>query len=200
MTDVLRIVLPVYFTLFFAIAFVIKSVRVALRIEKNPNVLPADDSAYGLIGFYFKLTLIGMFLYTVLFAFFPALHDDFLPVASLDLPVLKYIGFFLLIFSLFWTVLAQNQMKDSWRIGIETEKKTELVTKGLFSISRNPIFLGMILSLVGLFLLTPNAFTGLVLILGYVLIQIQIRLEEEFLATQHGQEYSSYKEKVRRFL
>ena len=58
----------------------------------------------------------------------------------------------------------------------------------------------MILSLVGLFLATPNALTGLFLILGYMLIQIQIRLEEEFLTKQYGQKYIAYKQKVRRLI
>ncbi len=34
----------------------------------------------------------------------------------------------------------------------------------------------------------------------YVLIQIQIRLEEEFLTSQHGQKYLTYKQKVRRLI
>jgi protein-S-isoprenylcysteine O-methyltransferase Ste14 len=58
----------------------------------------------------------------------------------------------------------------------------------------------MVISLVGLFLTTPNALTGLFLILGYILIQIQIRLEEEFLTNQHGQNYLNYKQKVRRLI
>jgi len=91
-------------------------------------------------------------------------------------------------------------MKESWRIGIDTETKTKLITTGLFGISRNPIFLGMIVSLVGLFFLTPNTWTLLFMILGYVLIQIQIRLEEDFLIEQHGNEYLEYKEKVRRLV
>ena len=91
-------------------------------------------------------------------------------------------------------------MKNSWRIGIDTETKTELITTGLFRHSRNPIFFGMIISLVGLFLTTPNALTGLFLILGYVLIQIQIRLEEEFLTGQHGKKYTDYKQNVRRLI
>jgi protein-S-isoprenylcysteine O-methyltransferase Ste14 len=54
--------------------------------------------------------------------------------------------------------------------------------------------------LVGLFLVTPNALTALFLILGYVLIQIQIRLEEEFLGKEQGQAYINYKQKVRRLI
>ncbi len=91
-------------------------------------------------------------------------------------------------------------MKISWRIGIETQTKTELITEGLFQLSRNPIFFGMILSLVGLFFTISKAFTGFFLILGYVLIQIQIRLEEEVLTEKHGKNYADYKQKVRRLI
>ena len=44
------------------------------------------------------------------------------------------------------------QMGKSWRIGIDTENKTDLVEKGLFTVSRNPIFFGMRMALFGFFL------------------------------------------------
>jgi protein-S-isoprenylcysteine O-methyltransferase Ste14 len=200
MEQILRIILPIYFIIYFGIAFVAKSIIVAKRIGKNPLVLPKDDTAYGLIGLYFKLTMICMFIYILLFAFVPTLYDNFLPVKQIDRMIIKYVGLGLLGFALVWTIIAQGHMKNSWRIGIDTETKTELITTGLFEISRNPIFFGMVISLVGLFLTTPNALTGLFLILGYILIQIQIRLEEEFLTNQHGQDYLTYKQKVRRLI
>jgi len=200
MNEFLRILLPTYFIVYFGIAFVAKSIIVAKRIGKNPLVLPSDDSAYGLIGLYFKLTIIFMLVYVLLFAFVPTLYDNFLPVKQLDNLTIKWVGLGLLCFALIWTIIAQRHMKNSWRIGIDTETKTELITTGLFGFSRNPIFFGMIVSLVGLFLTTPNALTGLFLILGYVLIQIQIRLEEEFLTAEHGQNYLVYKQKVRRLI
>ena len=200
MEQFLKIFLPAYFIIYFGIAFVAKSVIVAKRIGKNPLVLPKDDSAFGLIGLYFKLTLIAMFIYVLAIAFFSVGHENFLPIISLDTLILKYCGIGLLSIAFIWTIIAQGNMKNSWRIGIDTETKTELITSGLFEYSRNPIFLGMIISLLGLFLTTPNALTGLFLILGYVLIQIQIRLEEEFLTKEHGQKYLDYKQKVRRLV
>jgi protein-S-isoprenylcysteine O-methyltransferase Ste14 len=200
MTDVLKIILPTYFTVFFAIAFVLKSIIVAKRIGKNPIVLPQDDSAYGLIGLYFKITLLAMFVYVFAFAFSPNWYNSFLAIKYMDNLPFKYFGLGLLAFALIWTIIGQNDMRNSWRIGIDAETKTELITSGLFKFSRNPIFFGMIISLVGLFLTTPNALTGLFLILGYVLIQVQIRLEEEYLTKQHGRNYLNYKQKVRRFL
>lgn len=200
MDEILRLTLPIYFIIYFGLAFVLKSVIVVRRIGENPLVLPKDDSAFGLIGLYFKSTLIVMFIYVLAFSFFPNWHDKFLPIISIDNLTIKYIGLGLLAIALIWTIIAQGHMKNSWRIGIDTEVKTELVTSGLFKLSRNPIFFGMILSLVGLFLTTPNALTGLFLILGYILIQIQIRLEEEFLTKEHGQNYISYRQKVRRLI
>jgi protein-S-isoprenylcysteine O-methyltransferase Ste14 len=200
METFLRFFLPTYFIIYFGIAFVLKSMIVARKIGKNPLVLPKDDSAYGLIGLYFKLMLILMFVYVIAFALLPDGYINFLPIQWLENNVIYYLGIGLLLFSLLWTIIAQHDMKNSWRIGIDTETQTELITTGLFKFSRNPIFFGMIISLLGLFLITPNALTSIFLILGYVLIQIQIRLEEEFLTKQHQQAYLTYKQKVRRLI
>jgi protein-S-isoprenylcysteine O-methyltransferase Ste14 len=196
MTDFLRFFLPIYFIVYFGIAFMLKSLLVALRIGKNPLVLPQDDTAYGLVGRYFKLTLIAMFAYVLLYAFMPTHIPSFV---FLNQVFVVYVGLFLLVFALIWTIIAQGHMQNSWRIGIDTETKTDLVTTGLFAISRNPIFLGMLISLWGLFLSTPNVCTLLFFIVGYILIQVQVRLEEEFLRSQHGQAYSAYMSEVGRF-
>lgn len=194
----IKIFLPVYFILFFGISFVAKTIIVARKIKKNPLVLPQDESAYALVGNYFKLCLTGIFVYVILFAFLS--ESFFLPIDFLDVELLKIVGLTLMLLALIWTIISQNQMKNSWRIGIDNDMKTELVTSGLFSISRNPVFLGMIVSLIGLFFLTPNGISLLFLILAYVLIQVQIRLEEEFLYRQHGEKYLGYLIKVRRLI
>lgn len=141
MEDLLRILLPFYFIFYFGIAFVAKTVIVARRIGKNPLVLPKDDSAYGLIGRYFKLTMIALFIYICMYAFLPRWHDWFLPI-PVEYPSFMYLGLFILLIALIWTIIAQSHMKDSWRIGIDTQTKTELITTGVFRYSRNPIFWG----------------------------------------------------------
>jgi protein-S-isoprenylcysteine O-methyltransferase Ste14 len=199
MTALISFILPVYFILYFGIAFVAKSLIVAKRIGKNPLVLPEDNSAYGLIGRYFKAMLISIFLYVLSLAFIPSVYSYFIPIAALEILYLKYAGIVLLSIAFVLTVIAQSHMKNSWRIGIDEKTRTALITSGLFSYSRNPIFLGMLISLLGLFLTAPNALTLVFLIMGYTLIQIQIVFEEEFLTNQHGQSYIDYMQKVRRF-
>ena len=91
-------------------------------------------------------------------------------------------------------------MGDSWRIGIDAEHRTTLVQRGAFRLSRNPIFVGMILTLFGLFLVIPNVGTLITLLIGIVLIGIQVRLEEEYLTRTHGDKYIEYCRNVRRWV
>lgn len=44
-------------------------------------------------------------------------------------------------------------MKDSWRAGIAENDKTEIVTSGIYQISRNPAFLGFDCVYIGLMLM-----------------------------------------------
>ena len=91
-------------------------------------------------------------------------------------------------------------MANEWRIGIDNENKVNLITKGLFGISRNPIFLGVISVFIGLFLIIPNVVTGIILVCGFLVIQVQVRLEEEFLLSTLGVEYKEYLSTVKRWL
>lgn len=200
MTDFIRVFIPLFFIVFILTTFFGTSFIVSKKIGKNPNVLPKDDSAYGLIGRYFKLTLFLLSVYTILLFTFPQyISNSF----KINLPrdiSFKYIGIALLILSLIWVLIALFQMKNSWRIGIDKELKTELITTGLFKYSRNPIFFGMLLSLIGLFFTLPTLISLIFFIISTILIQTQIRLEEDFLLNQHGKDYLQYKAKVRRFL
>jgi protein-S-isoprenylcysteine O-methyltransferase Ste14 len=200
MTDLIRVFIPLFFIIFFLTAFFGTSFIVSKRIGKDPNVLPKDDSAYGLIGRYFKYTLFLIFIYTVLLFIFPEDISNSFKINLAENIIFKYIGITLLILSWIWILIAQFQMKNSWRIGIDEDLKTELITTGLFNYSRNPIFLGILVSLIGLFFTLPTLVSLSFFLISYILIQTQIRLEEEFLLQQHNKVYLQYKAKVRRFL
>ena len=59
-------------------------------------------------------------------------------------------GLVLLAGALIWSLIAQVQMGDSRRIGIDEKTSSPLDQYGLFGISRNPIFLGKPTSSIGL--------------------------------------------------
>lgn len=191
--------LLLFFSIFFAAAFFWPTYRLWRRERVNALVLPYDDSAYGVVGRWFRVTLIGIFLLLAALALGlpPAAAG---PLPWLEQSIVRIIGSAVLVLSLLWVVAAQARMGASWRIGIDAGPRPPLVTSGIFALSRNPIFLGMRASLLGLFLALPNAFTLAILLVAEVLIQVQVRLEESHLSSVHGLEYDQYRKAVRRWM
>lgn len=189
-----------FFILYFALTFAWRSVVVYRRTGINPLVLPARDDAYGYVGRAFKLVIAFVALFVALEAFAPDLSQQLGRIEALSSEYVATLGWILMSASLFWLVVAQSQMGDSWRIGIDEARKTGLVTHGLFAASRNPIFLGIRVTLLGLFLAAPCAATFGIAVAAELLIQVQVRLEEVHLHATNGEDYLVYKTKVRRWL
>jgi protein-S-isoprenylcysteine O-methyltransferase Ste14 len=200
MNEALRIILPSYLLVFFGIAFVWRSVLVWKRTGINPYVVGKSDKAIDFIENIYPIPVLLLLTTTVAFAIFPNIYQYATPIVWLENSILKVAGLCLMGFALIWTATAQMQMGKSWRIGIDTKNKTELVEKGLFKVSRNPIFFGMRTALAGFFLTLPNALTLLAIVLADVLMQIQVRLEEEFLRKSHGESYEQYCRNVHRWI
>ena len=196
----LKFFLPIYLLSWFALAFAWRSYLVWKRTGRNPYRLGNTDNAHDFIGVLFRLTMIVCASGVLIYSLSSDLYRFLAPIIWLQHPVLVMIGVALLLVSFVWILVAQQQMGDSWRIGIDDETKTPLVREGVFRLSRNPIFLGMSINLLGLFLILPNAVTLTVLVLGDALMQIQVRLEEEYLARMHGADYEQYRRQTRRWL
>jgi protein-S-isoprenylcysteine O-methyltransferase Ste14 len=129
------------------------------------------------------------------------LLDVLEPIPVLDGSVGHAIGIVLAVCGLVLTFGAQLAMGDAWRIGVDPEERTELVTSGPFELVRNPIYSAMMPTVLGLALMVPNvcaiaAFVGLL-----TALELQVRLvEEPHLLRTHGDEYASYAARVGRFV
>ena len=192
--------LPTYFICYFLLAFVWRSLLVYRRTGKNPLVLPAEDDAYGYVGRAFKVVIAAVAAVVTLNAAMPQASSWLGLLTFLQVQPLYLTGWVLLFASLAWLVVAQAQMGNSWRVGIDSKNTTALVSSGLFSVSRNPIFLAMRVNLLGLFFVLPSGATLTIVAAGEILMQIQVRLEEVHLATLHGEQYMQYTALVRRWL
>ncbi len=198
--NTLKIFLPIYFLAWFVLAFALRSYLTWKRTGRNPYRLGKTDNAHDFVGVLFRLTMIVCAGVVLIHSLSNDLYRYLAPIAWLQHPTLAVIGLALLLVSFVWILIAQKQMGDSWRIGIDHELKTQLVREGVFKLSRNPIFLGMRINLLGLFLILPNAVTLTVLVLGDALMQIQVRLEEEYLTRMHGEDYEQYRCQTRRWI
>lgn len=189
-----------YSLLYFLVAFVWRSVQVWRATGLNPIVLSRDDSAYGYVGRSMRGVLLAWLALVILAAGTPDVLDHLGPVTLVIHSGLRQLGWALLLGSLAWIAVAQATMGASWRVGIDRSVRTALIRTGPFAISRNPIFLGMRVNLLGLFLVLPNAATLGFLIAGEVLMQVQVRLEEQHLQLMHGDAYNGYCRQVGRWI
>ena len=200
MTTLLKIILPIYLALFFGLAMFWRSYVAWKRTGVNPYALGNGDTVHDYVGKLFRFTLLATALIVLAFSLSEAMYNLLMPIPWLDSSLLIGVGLALLASALIWVLVAQIQMGDSWRIGIDEKTNSPLVQHGLFGVSRNPIFLGMLVMLVGLLLAIPTAATLIVTLLGFALIHIQVRLEEPFLVDKYGEVYRVYQKRVRRWL
>ncbi len=96
-----------------------------------------------------------------------------------------------------WSLISFGQ---SFRVGIDVEHPDKLVTTGIFSFSRNPIYTAFGFILVGQFLIFPNWILLVYLIVGIWLFNRQVLREEDYLKKHYGKEYLEYCKRVGRYL
>lgn len=95
---------------------------------------------------------------------------------------------------------SQSGMGASWRVGVAAGQSGPLVTTGLFSLSRNPTFLGQALLLTGIALTLPGLATAMAPFIFLWSASTQIRSEESLLLATHGESYARYMRRVPRWI
>ncbi|WP_017591458.1 methyltransferase family protein [Nocardiopsis potens] len=111
------------------------------------------------------------------------------------------VGLALMLLGLALVLVSQAAMGASWRIGVDENERTELVTRGIFALVRNPVFTGMGVLLAGQVLAVPSAVSAAALAAFVAAVQVQVRaIEEPYLVRTHGAAYTGYAARTGRFL
>jgi protein-S-isoprenylcysteine O-methyltransferase Ste14 len=96
--------------------------------------------------------------------------------------------------------LARNEL-ERYDTPHNFSPSTILVKSGAFNFSRNPMYLGMTLVLVGTAILIQNPFSLLAPIFFFLVIELKfIPFEEGKMAEEIGEPYLQYKQSVRRWI
>lgn len=150
----------------------------------------------------FILGLIGVWivtLYPIIFIFYPNIVSNTFPVPFISSLPLEIPGILLIVVGCILTTVSLIQLGLSARFYLP-KQKTKLMTSGVYSFCRNPLYVGAHLSFFGIFLLLPS----LIYLVGFCLFLInqhfRILQEEEFLIKSFGAEYENYMRRVGRYL
>ncbi len=109
-------------------------------------------------------------------------------------------GLALLLMNLVISGVSLVSLKDSWRVGVIEDQKTELITSGIYRFTRNPYFASYILMFAAYTVILQNLMLLGLSVLGFFFVHTMILKEEKYLYTVHGDAYLQYKKKVPRYL
>ena len=194
--DLSRIIFPIAVGLFMVVALAVPILQLKWRTGKWAlTAIRSKSRAEKIVSFFLISSIIAVGVWSYLYA---SKGPEALGVWSPPSAVI-WIGWFVAFCGMFTVAAAQQNMGGSWRIGIEDEK-TELVTTGLFRLSRNPIYTGMLTTLAGIFIVSPAIPLGVIVLLATTVIEIQTRREEVHLLATHGADFRDWAARTGRFL
>jgi len=129
------------------------------------------------------------------------LMNYFIPVYNYTSPPIAYAGIIPVIGGIAIAAIAARSFKKV-DTGLEPfDEATVLVTGGFFRFTRNPMYIGMFLLLLGVAFLMGSVGALLPIPVFILIIRNSFVLgEERFMEAAFGQQYRDYKLKVRRWL
>jgi len=124
-----------------------------------------------------------------------------LPIKQLLFPPITYLGMIAIALGILMILFCAYLFRQKNTTIKPFQESSYLVREGLFHYSRNPIYLAMIIALIGVWIVL-GSFTPLLIIPVFtVLIQeMFVKEEEKILEGKFGEEYQAYKTSVRRWV
>ena len=124
-----------------------------------------------------------------------------LPVRKIFVFPWNMLGAIPLVFGIMINLSADKSFKKSGTTVKPLEEPTSLIATGAFGICRHPMYLGFVMILLGIAVLMGSLTPYIAVLLFAVFMDVVfIRFEEKSLEEKFGQDWSDYKEKVRRWI
>jgi len=125
----------------------------------------------------------------------------FLPVSTVVQYPWTLIGIIPFATGVILNLLVDSSFKKAQTTVKPFETSTALITAGVFQISRRPMYLGMVLILIGLAVFMGTITPLIIIAIFAVLMEmVFVKTEERMLEQQFGPAWSSYRSKVRKWI
>ncbi len=176
-------------------------VRIAVQVRRTGSTgvhgLPADAGPLEWLAGALFIAGLAMGAAAPVLALLGVLE----PIPALDGAVGHTFGVVIGVTGIALTFAAQLAMGDSWRVGVDPDERTQLVTDGPFGLVRNPIYSAMLPTVFGLALMVPSALALAAFVTLLLGLELQVRMvEEPYLLQAHGDAYAEYAARVGRFV
>jgi protein-S-isoprenylcysteine O-methyltransferase Ste14 len=113
----------------------------------------------------------------------------------------KLLGAVIIVIGLGFSFPALQQFFKTKNSLVTIKPANSLQTTGIYSLSRNPMYVSLLLLYTGLSFIIGNWWNLILLpVLFFVVQEYVIKREEKYLDRRFGEQYSEYKTKVRRWL
>jgi protein-S-isoprenylcysteine O-methyltransferase Ste14 len=129
-----------------------------------------------------------------------ALHFLF-PGAAVVIYPLNLIGIVPLLAGVILNLMADKTLKDHDTTVKPFQESTVLITAGVFRICRHPMYLGMVIMLLGLAVLLGSLLPFMVIPIFAMSMELRfVRVEERMLEKRFGENWLEYKQRTRRWI
>ncbi len=176
-----------------------------LRLSRNVNPIAIGGGKKGVVLAIELASIFGLMVWMVEVLSY-AFHLGFRILPSpldrqfVSSQLVRLFGVALVSLGLAIFAMAYASFGDSWRVGFDVKSPGALVTGGMFSISRNPIYLSLDLWFIGIFLINGTLIFLIFAALAGAAMHWQIRQEEAFLSNLYGQPYRDYCARTGRYV
>jgi protein-S-isoprenylcysteine O-methyltransferase Ste14 len=187
---------------FFLLVFVGRILY--LRSAKGINPVSLGVGKKGVQTAVELLFFVGLTLWIIEVLLY-SLDSDFrlfpspLDAELIDATPAKTVGAAVVIVGIVIFALALIAFGNSWRVGIDEKAPGELITNGIFAVSRNPIFVFLDLYFLGTFLIDGTVIFAIFAVIVTLGMHYQILREERFLTRTYGEAYEVYRANAGRY-
>ncbi len=198
---VMEIIFVVTLFMLYLILWKVKQINQIKHSGIDPKVIAASTSNVQKYMNQLTKTLMAYTLIIVVLHSLPIQFGSlFSRVEAMSSVLFDIVGYLTGLAGLSICLYAQVKMGSSWRVGIDEKIKTDLITTGLYKYIRNPTYLGLFMLNIGVWLIWPTWTIFLFNIIFILFLDIQVRCEEDYLHSVHGDEYDEYKKRTKRYI
>lgn len=184
--------MDIYTAIFFLAMIVETVIRAPLNKQRKAEKM-SERRVTGQEKTFLFLLWTGMFILPIIYA-----SSNWLDFANYSLPT--WAGWFGVVLIMgavivFWR--AHADLGLNWSPTLEIREKHELITRGIYSVIRHPMYASQWLWTVAQILLLQNWIAGFASLVVFIPFYfLRVKAEEQLMLEQFGDQYRSYMQKV----